>query len=109
MSVKEDRWQIELVLAEIIRRGAAVDDDADRVPEFAHLAEVVAEFRETVVGSVARRRHTEFDDADVPSERLCGAENAVELSPIGWPVGALQKEYRVHAGKYSIISFRESS
>lgn len=79
MTIEEDGRDAELVLAEVIRRGAAVDDDADRIPEFAHLTEVVAEFRETVMRSVARGRHAEINDTDVPTERLRGAEYAVEL------------------------------
>ena len=96
MAVKEDGWDSELVLAEVIRRGAAVDDQADRVPEFTHFPEVVAEFRETVVRSVAWGRHAELDDADIPAERLRGAENAVKLRLVRRPVGAWEEEYGLH-------------
>ena len=82
MPVKEDGRNAELVLAEIIRRGAAVDDDANRILEFAHLPEVLPELRTAVVLLVTGRRHAEFECAHIPSERLCGAENAVKLGLI---------------------------
>lgn len=81
-AVEKDGRHAKIVFAEVIWRASVVDNHPDRRPEILHLGQSFRQVFLRIVFVVIRRGQAELDDANIPSERLCRPQDAVELRDI---------------------------